>query len=165
MIEDFPTGESCFIDANILGYASVEILPFTASCRSFLGRVAAGEIFAFTSANAVADALFNTMMVEISAGFVPPGTKALAFVQNHPEVIRRLLHYPKAVEGLAKLPLRLLSLDWDAIQAGMHISVEQGLLTNDAMIVALMRRHQLSHLITNDDDFDAVPGLTIWKPR
>lgn len=40
-----------------------------------------------------------------------------------------------------------------------------GHLTNDAMIVALMRRHQLSHLITNDDDFDAVPGLTIWKPR
>ena len=47
----------------------------------------------------------------------------------------------------------------------MHISVEYGLLTNDAMIVALMQRHRLSHLITNDDDFDAVPGLTVWKPR
>ena len=63
MIEDFPTGESCFIDANILGYASVEVRPFTASWRSFLARVATGEIFAFTSANAVADALFKTMMM------------------------------------------------------------------------------------------------------
>ena len=164
-MEDFPTGESCFIDANILGYASVEVRPFTAASRSFLARVAAGEVFAFTSANAVADALFKTMMTEISARFVPPGAKTLAFVQNHPKVIRLLLHYPKAVEALAKLPLRLLSLDWDAIQAGMHISVEHGLLTNDAMIVALMQRHRLSHLITNDDDFDAVPGLTVWKPR
>ena len=31
--------------------------------------------------------------------------------------------------------------------------------------VALMRRHELTHLVTNDDDFDRVAGLTIWKPR
>ena len=39
------------------------------------------------------------------------------------------------------------------------------LLTNDAMIVALMRRHGVTHLVTNDNDFDRVPGLTVWKPR
>jgi len=31
--------------------------------------------------------------------------------------------------------------------------------------VALMERHQLTHWVTNDDDFDHVSGLTIWKPR
>jgi predicted nucleic acid-binding protein len=38
-------------------------------------------------------------------------------------------------------------------------------LTNDATIVALMRRHGLIHLATNDDDFDRVPGLVVLKPR
>jgi predicted nucleic acid-binding protein len=40
-----------------------------------------------------------------------------------------------------------------------------GLLTNDALIVAVMQRHGITHLATNDDDFDRVPGITVWKPR
>jgi predicted nucleic acid-binding protein len=45
------------------------------------------------------------------------------------------------------------------------ISLQHGLLTNDAIIVASMQRHGLTNLATNDDDFDRVPGLTVWKPR
>jgi predicted nucleic acid-binding protein len=45
------------------------------------------------------------------------------------------------------------------------LSRQHGLLTNDAVILALMRRHGLTNLVTNDDDLDAIPGLTIWKPR
>jgi predicted nucleic acid-binding protein len=45
------------------------------------------------------------------------------------------------------------------------MSAQFGLLTNDALVVALMRRHSLTNLVTNDDDFDTVPGLTVWKPR
>ncbi len=165
MIDSFPTGESCFIDANILGYASIECVPLTTPCRTFLGRVAAGEVFAFTSAGVVADALFKTMVIEATHRFVPPGTKALAFLQNHPEAISQLSHYPAAAESLAVLPLRLLPVDWEVIRSAIRISVEHSLLTNDAIIVALMRRHQITHLITNDDDFDTIPGVTVWKPR
>jgi len=43
MIDGFPAGESCFVDANILGYASIDFAPLTARSRAFLGRVAAGE--------------------------------------------------------------------------------------------------------------------------
>jgi predicted nucleic acid-binding protein len=109
--------------------------------------------------------LFKTMMVETARCWVPAGNKPLAFLQKHPEIIGRLSHYPAAVEGLAKLPLRLLTPEWQAIQEGVRISIQHGLLTNDAIIVALMRHHKLNHLVTNDDDFDAVSGLTVWKPR
>ena len=47
----------------------------------------------------------------------------------------------------------------------MQISARHHLLTGDAIVVALMQRHSLTHLVTNDDDFDAIPGLTVWKPR
>lgn len=165
MIDDLPSGASCFIDANILGYASIDVVPFTAPCRALLARVAAGEVFAFTSAGTVADALFKTMTVEIAHRFVAPGAKVLPFLQKHPEVIAKLSHYPRAVEGLARLPLQLLAVDWETIKAGVQTSIQHDLLTNDAIIVALMRRHELTHLVTNDDDFDRVSGLTVWKPR
>jgi uncharacterized protein len=165
VIDGFPSGESCFIDANILGYASIELLPLTPRCRAFLQRVAAGDVFAFSSANAVADALFKTMTIEAVQRFVPSGARVLTYLQNHPEIIGRLSHYLAAAESLGKLPLRLLPIDWEVIRAGARLSVEHNLLTNDAIIVALMRRHQLTHLVTNDDDFDRLPGLRVWKPR
>lgn len=33
------------------------------------------------------------------------------------------------------------------------------------MVEALMQRHGLTHLFTNDDGFDGVSGITVWKPR
>jgi len=61
--------------------------------------------------------------------------------------------------------LNLLPCDAAILVESAAISQSQGLLTNDALIVALMQRHGISHLATNDDDFDRVPGITVWKPR
>lgn len=165
MIDSLPAGASCFIDANILGYALIELDPLTTRCRTFLERVALGDVLGFTSAGAVADALFRTMIVEASSRFVPAGTKPLTFLQNHPQLIAQLSHHATAAEALARLPLQLLPVDWDVIRAASRFSKQHGLLTNDATIVALMQRHQLIHLATNDDDFDRVPDLKAWKPR
>lgn len=48
MIDGLPAGQSCFVDANILVYASIEFVPLTERCRAFLERAVGGEIFAFT---------------------------------------------------------------------------------------------------------------------
>ena len=61
---------------------------------------------------------------------------------------------PIYADSLAKLPLPLLPIDWEMIRAGADISLQHGLLTNDAMILALMRRQRLEHLISNDDDWE-----------
>jgi predicted nucleic acid-binding protein len=39
------------------------------------------------------------------------------------------------------------------------------LLTNDALTIAVMEKLGLSHLVTNDDNFDSITGVTVWKPR
>jgi predicted transcriptional regulator len=39
------------------------------------------------------------------------------------------------------------------------------LLTNDAALLAHMQALGMTHLATNDDDFDKVMGITVWKPR
>ncbi len=59
----------------------------------------------------------------------------------------------------------VLPTDSAALVEASVLSAQLGLLSNNALVVALIRRHALSDLVTNDDDFDAIAGLTIWKPR
>ena len=66
---------------------------------------------------------------------------------------------------MGRTNLDLRSVNAARLAAADDVPRETGLLTNDATTVALMRRHGLSDVATNDDDFDAVPGLTVWKPR
>jgi predicted nucleic acid-binding protein len=61
--------------------------------------------------------------------------------------------------------MTVLPTDTELLREATVLAVQNQLLTNDALIVALMRRHQLTELVTNDDDFDRVSGLTVWKPR
>jgi predicted nucleic acid-binding protein len=39
-----------------------------------------------------------------------------------------------------------------------------GLLSNDALIVAVMQASGLTKLASNDADFDRVPGITRYAP-
>jgi predicted nucleic acid-binding protein len=51
----------------------------------------------------------------------------------------------------------------DVNRAG-DLSQLHGLLSNDALVVAIMEAHGLSHLASNDADFDRVPGITRYAP-
>jgi predicted nucleic acid-binding protein len=44
------------------------------------------------------------------------------------------------------------------------ISQQTGLLSNDALFVAVMQANGGTRLATNDADFDRVPGLTRYGP-
>jgi len=44
------------------------------------------------------------------------------------------------------------------------VSQQTGLLTNDALIIAVMQAHGLTNLASSDTDFDRVPGLTRYGP-
>jgi predicted nucleic acid-binding protein len=51
------------------------------------------------------------------------------------------------------------------LERAADLSMRYRLLTNDAITIAVMDKLGLSHLITNDGNFDALPGLSVWKPR
>lgn len=89
----------------------------------------------------------------------------VGYLKKHPEVIGRLTEWPQAVERLKAVPKQILPADAELLYEATRVAQTHGLLTNDAIIVALMRQHGIMHLATNDDDFDRVPGITVWKPR
>jgi predicted nucleic acid-binding protein len=44
------------------------------------------------------------------------------------------------------------------------VSQHTGLLTNDALVVAVMQANGLTNLASNDADFDRAPGLRRYAP-
>ncbi len=161
---DLPDGSSCFLDANILVYQLVEIGESSTICRHFLERVKRLDIDAATTTACLADAVHRVMCIEAQERFrLDRGV--VSWLQRHLLRVREL-HAPlQAAVQIKALRLRLLATDAQSITDAAELSRQHGLLTNDALIVATMRSNQLTNLATNDDDFDAVPDLIIWKPR
>lgn len=160
---DMPEGVTSFVDANILVYHFVELGEISAACRAFLEKVAGLRVVGVSTAACLADAVHRVMCIEAQERFNLGGGGA-TWLQRHPKHIGELSAFREAARQLDTIHLRLLPTDSRVILDAADLSRQYGLLTNDAIIVALMRRHGLTHLATNDDDFDAISGLTIWKP-
>ena len=160
-----PDGTACFVDSNILYYALVDTPPATAQCVELIERAMAGRVSLLVTVPVLSDAIHKVMISEAAqlSGRDRPGM--VGYLGRHPEVIARLVQYSKAIEQLLTAPLNVLPLDTDLLRDATRLASQFGLLTNDATIIALMRRHHLTDLATNDDDFEAVPGITLWKPR
>jgi predicted nucleic acid-binding protein len=165
MALDLPFGTDCFIDTNVFVYHFTSRKAEGAACTEFLQRVALEEISASVSIPVLADVLHKVMLAEVSVRNELDRAGLVGWVQRHPDRLGELTETAAACDQLERLPLHLLSADVSLLRQAMRVSADHGLLTSDAMIVALMRRHGLTHLVTNDDDFDRVPDLTIWKPR
>jgi predicted nucleic acid-binding protein len=162
---DVPDGERCFVDANILYYCYVDMPEVSDVCRGLLRRAQSGNVEAISDVRALHDCVHKTMLAEISQRFGRTREGLVGWLKQHPEALAEL---PKTAEVCDRLPqLRLNVLPNDSALLPTAISVAQAerLLLGDASIIALMQRHGITHLATNDDDFDRVPGITVWKPR
>jgi predicted nucleic acid-binding protein len=131
----------------------------------FLERVEAQEVLAHTTVQALADAIHKTMMVEAAARSGQQRTSLIGWLNKHPEVLGHLPVTREVARQILALSVSVLPTDPNLLRRAIELSGQHQLLTNDALILATMQRHGLTHLITNDDDFDRVPELTIWKPR
>ncbi len=165
MALDLPDGTACFIDSTILYYALVPTLGASEHCLRFLDRVMAGDLSISVSVPVLSDTVHKVMISEVAQLTGRDRAGLIGYLNHHPEIIARLVEYPVAMERLSIVPMNVLPVDASLLREAMRLGVQHRLLTNDALIVAMMQRHGLTHLATNDDDFDPVPGLTVWKPR
>jgi predicted nucleic acid-binding protein len=162
---DVPAGTTVFFDANILHYALVPTTPFSELVYPLMDRLSAGEITGVVSVQVLADVQHKTMMSLLASQFQLSRIKLVGWAKKHPAELRTLTGLSEAIQLLRSAAVKVLPLDAAALDEAARISTQYGLLTNDAVIVALMERHGISNLATNDDDFDRVPGITVWKPR
>jgi len=164
LLKDIPDGVACFLDATIFYYHLVNTPPLSDDCSDLLERVEARAIQGVTSTVALAEATHKVMLAEIVRrhGVSPQGL--LSRIKKHPELLDYLSEH-KQVAALAEtLQLTVEPLTLDFLKEGADLLPQQRLLTNDALLLAVMEKLGLSYLATNDDDFDSIPGLTVCKP-
>lgn len=120
---------------------------------------------AVSTTSVVADVIHKVMISEAAAHFGFSSTGVSVQLRQVRSKLSQLQTYRAAIDEISRLPIALLSVEMSDIKTATQITSEFGLLTNDALIVAAMRKHGISHLATNDDDFDAVKEVVVWKPR
>ncbi len=165
VLQDIPDGTHCFVDANIFYYHLVNTPPLSNSCSDFLERIERHEVVGLISAVTVAEAIHKVMLAEAVARY-GLNRKALAHrLQQRPELIAGLTEHKKVILLVRALHFPIEAITLDLLERVSTLSVQHLLLTNDALIVVVMEKLDITHLATNDDNFDSVAGITVWKPR
>jgi predicted nucleic acid-binding protein len=78
--------------------------------------------------------------------------------------LRPAFNFRIAVRKILQSKIQVLTIAPLLLNAACRISQRSGLLSSDAVIVAVTRAHDLTNLASNDTDFDRVPGLAPYAP-
>jgi len=161
---DIPPGESVFVDANTLVYHFVPDPDFGPPCRDLLERLATNELVGYTSAHVVSNVAHRIMTIEAVARFGWPAAGIARRLLRHPDDVRQLTRFRQVVDEIPGFGIQVLPITMPLVSAAAEISQQHGLLSGDALVVAVMREHGLVNLASHDADFDRVAGLTRYSP-
>ncbi len=157
---DLPAGAMVFLDANCLVYAAATDPMYGPACQRLLEEIEKKNLRGCTSSHVLADLSHRLMTIEAALLFTRPMTGIANWLRRHPAEVQRLTQYRQSLDDLLAIPLPILPVTGTQVSRAADFSRQYGLLTNDALIVAVMQDHHLTHLASNDTDFDRVPGIT-----
>ena len=161
---DLTAGASVFLDANTLLYHFTADANYGAACTELLERIERQELTGFTSTHVVSEVAHRLMTIEAALRFSRPFAGIAPWLKKHPTEVQQLLQFRQAIQEVPRYRLQVLTIPADLLDPATAITQQTGLLHNDALIVALMRRHGLTNLASADTDFDRVPGLARYAP-
>jgi predicted nucleic acid-binding protein len=161
--EDLPSQASVFLDANAMVYYFASDPAFGPACARLFARIQRQDVRAYTSTHVLSEAVHHLMTLEAATQFGWK-SKIVQRLKQQPANVQQLTKFRQAVEQVPPLGIHVLTIAAPLIAAGAAMSQQTGLLTNDALVVALMQAHGLVNLASSDADFDRVPGLTRYAP-
>lgn len=157
-------GQAVFLDANTLVYHFQPHPVFGAACNRLMQRIEQQDLIGYTSTHILTEVAHRLMILE--AGSLPgwPRTKIKQRLRQQPSALQNLIQFRQAVESVLQSRIQVLTIPAPLIGLAAGLSQQTGLLSNDALIVAIMQQHGLTNLASADGDFDRVPGLTRFAP-
>ena len=78
--------------------------------------------------------------------------------------LQKLTSYRRAIQEIPTFGLQFLIIAPELLDSAAAGSQSTGLLTNDALIVAVEQATGLTKIASNDSDFDRVPGVSRYAP-
>lgn len=161
---NIPGGASVFLDTNILVYHFIGHNTYGPPSSNLLDRIEQQSLTGYVSSNVLGELSHRLMTLEATALFGWPAQGIAHRLKRHPAEVRQLTKNSLAIDELQLIGIVVLPVAGRQVSLAADLSKQFGLLTNDALIVTVMRDNHLTHLASNDADFDRVPGLIRYAP-
>ncbi len=159
-----PVGSAIFLDANILVYHLTAHPVLGSACTNLVKQIEHKVITGFTSTHIMTEVAHRVMLIEASRKLGWPLAGTLKRLKNRPQEISKLNEFRQAVQDIPKAGIQVLTIAPDLIDAAAAVSQQGQLLSNDALIVAVMQHHGFTQLASHDKAFDRVAGITRYDP-
>jgi predicted nucleic acid-binding protein len=164
VLTTIPDGVVCYLDATIFYYHLVDVPPLSNDCSDLLARIEQGHVQSVTSSVALAEATHKVMLAEVVQRHGVDHRGLIARLKRHPDLLDGLTNHAQVAATVRSLRLPVEAITLGLLARGADVSSQKRLLTNDALTLAVMEKLGVTILATNDDDFDAVEGITVYKP-
>lgn len=161
---DLTTGDAVFVDANTLIHLFEPHPQLGSFCQQLIQRIDNQDLVGFTSSHVVSEVSHRLMTMEANRVLGWSITGIGNRLRTNPHEVRNLNLFRRAVEQIAQSRLQFLPITPPLLVAAMTFCQQVGLLTNDALTVAVMQAHGLNKVASSDTDFDSVPGITRYAP-
>lgn len=161
---DLPAGAAVFLDANTLVYHFQPHPVFGPPCTDLVERIENQELSGFTSTHVLGELAHRLMTLEACAAFGWPFSGIAQRLRQHPAQVQGLTRFRQAIQEVPQYGIQVLTIPPTLIDSAAAVSQQTGLLTNDALVIAVMQANGLTNLASNDADFDRVPGITRYAP-
>jgi len=167
-----PRGTSVFVDTNIFHFHFQNKSP---SCTAFLNRIAFGDVIAFVNTQVLSDLLHKLMSAEAIARKCVGSTNPQE-LKKYLKKLRGqenpLKDYQQQFEAIIAIGLQVLPITENLLVDTKVERQQYYLMTGDSLHLGTMNRRKikrrkvpLQDIVTNDADFELIPGLTVWKPN
>jgi predicted nucleic acid-binding protein len=163
--DQVPAGVAVFLDANTLVYHFTNHPKYGAASNRLLHMIEQGALSGFISTDVLADVAHRLMTLEAIAVNGWPYAGIAARLRKHHDLIPKLTIFRHAIASFPQLHIQVIPITQPLLEAATLASQQFELLTGDALVVAVMQAHGLTHLASNDADFDRVPWLTRYEPN
>jgi predicted nucleic acid-binding protein len=160
-LEDLPEGARVLVDANILIYHFSGV---SLECRAFLQRCEFRQVQALTGVHVLLEVAHRLMVLGALQKGLIIGAQPARKLKEQPEIINGLRAYNQAVQQIPRMRIRVRTITPAIVRASEAIRVQEGLMTNDSVTVALMRKMGVTDVATADADFNNVSHIRVYQP-
>ena len=112
----------------------------------------------------LAEVMHRLMMVEARDNGWTTGGNPAKSLSERADRVRLMNRYSDIVRGLLASGFRLESLLAEDFSAALRLQREYGLLTNDALFIAIAERLRIQAIASADKIFKQVQGVILYSP-
>ncbi|MGH6742941.1 MAG: type II toxin-antitoxin system VapC family toxin, partial [Bradyrhizobium sp.] len=134
------------------------------ACTALIRRIEQADVAGFVSVHTLIEVAHRVMTIEAAAKHGWPFAGIARRLKRHTKELQALTGFRQAVESVPLLGIQILDVAARLVPQAAVISQQVGLLTGDALVVAVMQAHGLTDLASHDGDFDRVSWLTRYEP-